>query len=229
MSDGHSTATCLPDRKGGSGWLIFPQALAHHSYHLKDGTAHTAKNAHTHKHANSFYFLENSIRSEHFWCYTLFNSIHATTGLIINVCSAGNNSHSEKMLANICSVKIFCKQKVEQQTANTHSDSHLALVGFLSRFSVICNTQGSPLLLCLTDDYPNCSVHVYVSRWLLAWFFWGMSHVTGNKVKWNWPQQIKRRKNSRHFKLIVKLIEYTLIYILRGCNWHLAAIVIPVP
>ncbi len=100
----------------------------------------------------------------HFRWYTLFNSIHATTGLIIHVCSAGNNSHGEKMYANICTVKLFCKQKVEQQTADTHSDSHLALVRFLSRFSVICNAQGSPLLLCLTDDYSNCLAHVYVSR-----------------------------------------------------------------
>lgn len=148
---------------------------------------------------NCLYFFENSIRSEHFWWYTLFNSIHATTGLIINVWSAGNNSHGEKMYANICTVKIFCKQKVEQQTADTHSDSHLALVRFLSRISVICNGQGSPLLLCLTDDYSNCLVHVYVSRWQLAWFFWGMSHVTENKVKWNWPQQIKNKKKFQAF------------------------------
>lgn len=199
MSDGHSTAICLPDRKGRSGWLIFPRVLAHHPYYLKDGTAHTAKDAHFHKHTNCLYFFENSIRSEHFWWYTLFNSIHATTGLIINVWSAGNNSHGEKMYANICTVKIFCKQKVEQQTADTHSDSHLALVRFLSRISVICNGQGSPLLLCLTDDYSNCLVHVYVSRWQLAWFFWGMSHVTENKVKWNWPQQIKNKKKFQAF------------------------------
>lgn len=70
----------------------------------------------------------------------------------------------KKMLANICAVKKFCKEKVDQQTANTHSDSHLALVRFLSSISVICNTQGSPLLLCLTGDYSNCSVYVYVSR-----------------------------------------------------------------
>lgn len=197
MSDGHSTATCLPDRKGGSGWLIFPPTPAYHPYHLEDGTAHhlyTLVGMHILTSTIVSLFLKIQSDQKHFWCNTLFYSNHATIGLVINVCSTGNNSHSEKMLANICTVKIFCKQKVEQQTANTHSDSHLALVKFLINFFVICNTQGSPLLLCLTGDYSNGSVLVYVSRSLPTWFYWGMSHVTGNKVKWNWPQQIKKKK-----------------------------------
>lgn len=113
--------------------------------------------------------------------YSLFNSIHATTGLIINVCSAWKNSHTENIFANICTVKIFCKQKVDQQTANTHSDSYLALVRFLSSFSIISKAQGSPLLFCLTDDYSNCSVNVYVD--CLLGYFRGCPMSL--EIKWN--------------------------------------------